>query len=560
MNVPSLINSFAMSGSVAGGLAILGLSVTIGLSIGAIPIRGLRLGIAGVLFSSLLFRQIGFAIDPGVLDFLGDFGLVIFMYALGLQVGPGFAASLRAEGVRMNILSIAALLLGGLLTAALMPLVGKGTGPGLYCGGFTTTPGLAAAQEVLRGARSSVDAQAMAAATGLAYSITYPFGVVGPMLVVVWIRRIFRVEMSHERALLAQAEQQNHSPIEFIDIEVTSPDFDGKCLLDEPVLHSQEVVVTRLLRDGVAIVPKADTELKIGDVYRAVGPKERLEELATKFGRRSTVDLSTAAGDLTRTEFVVTQRHALHRSLRELRLRRRYGVTIGVVHRAGVDLVPTASLRLAFADRVTAVGPKAGMKAVEAELGNSVDALDHAQLAPIFLGLLVGVLLGSLPLKLPNMHGALHIGLAAGALFAAIGLSRLGSFGAIIWYMPAAANQLFRDFGLAIFLACVGFQAGDHFIQRAANLSGLTLLVCGALVTVLPVFLVACFARKVMGVNFISLSGWIAGVMTSSTTLQFASEMTSSNSPAVVYAAVAPLAELVPIISAQILAMMAVHR
>lgn len=258
-------------------------------------------------------------------------------------------------------------------------------------------------------------------------------------------------------------------------------------------------------------------------------------------------------------EFVVTRRHVLHRSLRELDLRRRAGVTIGLVHLAGVDLVPTASLRLAFADRITAVGPKVGLKLVETELGNSVDALDHAQFAPIFLGIVVGVVLGSVPLELPNLHGALHIGLAAGSLFAAIALSRLRSFGSIVWYMPAAANQLFRDFGLAIFLACVGFQAGDHFIQRAVHNSGFALLGWGALVTLLPVFVVACYARLVMGMNFISLSGWIAGVMSSSTTLQFASDITSSNAPAIVYAAVVPLAELLPIISAQVLALAAAH-
>jgi putative transport protein len=556
VNILSMISTWVEKGSVTSDLAILGLAVTVGLSIGAIPFRGLRLGIAGVLFSSLIFRQCGLAIDPKVLDFLRDFALIVFMYAIGLQVGPGFGASLRSEGLRLNILSICALVLGGLLTAAITPLLPNGTAPGLYCGAFTTTPGLAAAQEALRAASST---GAGAAATALAYSITYPFGVVGPMLVVLAIQRLFRVHMGDERASLAKAEQKRHASIDFVDIEVTAPEFAGKCLQDEPLLHSQEIIVTRVLRDGVATSPTADTRVKLGDVYRAVGPKERLPTLIAALGRPSPVDLSTVPGDLGRSEFVVTRRHALHRSLRELDLRRRVGVTIGIVHRAGVDLVPTASLRLAFADRVTAVGPKKGLELAEAELGNCVDALQHAQLAPIFLGIVVGVVLGSLPLELPNLHGALHIGLAAGSLFAAIALSRLRSFGSVIWYMPAAANQLFRDFGLAIFLACVGFQAGDHFIQRAAHNSGFALLAWGAVVTLVPVFIVGCYARLVMRMNFINLAGWIAGVMSSSTTLQFASEITSSNSPAIVYAAVIPLAELMPIISAQLLALMAAH-
>jgi putative transport protein len=546
-------------GSVAYSLAILGLAVTVGLSLGAIRVWGIKLGIAGVLFSALVFRQCGLEIDATVVNFLEDFALVIFMYAIGLQVGPGFASSLRSEGLRLNLLSLGTLLLGAVMSLAVERLIPRGTAPGLYCGAFTTTPGLAAAQEALRGARPGMDGQSMAEASGLAYSITYPFGVVGPMLVVAAVRSFFRINIAEERAALALAEQQNRTPIEFVDFEVTESEFAGKCVRDEPMLDREGVILTRLLRDGVETIPRPTTVVRVGDVFRAVGAKDRLDKVVDSFGRRSAVDLSTVTGDLDRAEFVVTHHHSLRKSLRELNLRRRHGVTIGKVHRAGVDLVPTANLRLAFADRVTAIGPKAALKLVEGELGNSVEELDHAQLAPIFLGLLVGVVLGSIPLKLPNLHGALHMGLAAGSLLAAIGLSRLGSFGAVIWYMPAAANQLFRDFGLAIFLACVGFQAGDHFIQRAADSGGVSLLFWGAVVTVAPVFIVACFARKALGMNFVSVSGWIAGVMTSSTTLQFASELTLSDSPATVYAAVAPLAELIPIVGAQVLAIVAGH-
>jgi putative transport protein len=552
-----MIGVIGASGSVAQDLAILSLAVTVGLAVGAIPVRGLKLGIPGVLFSSLVFRQLGLAIDPRVLDFLRDFGLIVFMYAIGLQVGPGFGASLRSQGLRLNMLSLVVLLLGGVMTAALAPLMPRGTAPGLYCGAFTTTPGLAAVQETLAAPSAKAGEQGLAARAELAYSITYPFGIVGPMLVVAALRSMMRVKMEQERTELEKADVEHRTPLEIADIEVTTERCAQRLLLEEPMARAHEVVFTRLLRGGVVSVPTAQTQILAGDFLRAVGPKGQLAELVKELGRPSAIDLSAAPGDIARKEFVVTKRHALHRSLRELDFRRRTGVTIGVVHRAGVDLLATGSLRLAFADRVTAVGPKAGLDAVEVQLGNSVDALNHAQLAPIFLGIVVGVMLGSVPLTLPNLHGALHIGLAGGSLFAAIALSRLRSFGSIVWYMPAAANQLFRDFGLAIFLACVGFQAGDQFIQRAAHNSGLVLIGLGAAVTLLPVFVVACYARLAMRMNFITLSGWIAGVMASSTTLQFAAEMTESSTPEVVYAAVVPLAELMPIICAQILAMMA---
>jgi putative transport protein len=297
-----------------------------------------------------------------------------------------------------------------------------------------------------------------------------------------------------------------------------------------------------------------------GDIYRAVGPRDRLAELVAALGRPSATDVSAAPGDLQRMELVVTRTHVLHRSLRELDLIHRDGVTITRINRSGIDLIPTASLRLAFADRVTAVGPSAGLKIVETELGNSPDLLQHSQLIPIFLGIVLGVLVGSIPLMIPGVSGSLRIGLAGGPLLAALALSRLGSVGAIVWYMPAAANQLFRDFGLAIFLACVGFRSGDHFLQRAAQSSGLLLFAWGVVISLLPVFLIACIARLALRMDFITLAGWIAGAMSSSTALQLAEDMTESNDPAVAYAAVLPLAELVPILCAQVLALIATHR
>jgi putative transport protein len=304
-------------------------------------------------------------------------------------------------------------------------------------------------------------------------------------------------------------------------------------------------------------VPTGDTLIMTGDVYRAVGPRDRLSDLIATMGRRSGADLGSAHGDVQRMDLVVTRTHVLHRSLRELDLAHRTGVTITHISRAGVNLMPSGSLRLAFADRITAVGPKAGLRSIEAELGNSMEQLEHSQLIPIFLGVVLGVIVGSIPLRIPGVGGALRIGLAGGSLLAAIALSRLGSLGRIIWYMPAAANQLFRDFGLAIFLACVGLQSGDHFVQRAFQSSGLIIFGWGCLITLLPLFVVGCFARVVMRLDFISLSGWIAGAMSSSTALQLAEDMTSSNAPAVTYAAVLPLAELVPIVCAQILAITA---
>jgi putative transport protein len=541
--------------SAARGMAIISLAVVIGLSLGAIRFRGFKLGISGVLFSSLVFGQLGLTVDPTILGFLRDFAMILFVYSIGLQVGPGFVSSLRSDGLRLNVLAVLVLILGAGTCAVVGRWLPGLSASGLYAGAFTTTPGLAAAQEALRHG-AAVGSNAIHGAA-LAYTVTYPFGIVGPVLVVVALRWMFRINLQEERHALAAANEVRRPPIETLDVEVTDPGEEGLPLRAHPLLHGNGVVYSALLRDGMVSVPTAETQVRRGDVLRAVGPRVKLKELLEKIGRPATADLGHAAGDVKRLDLVVTRTQVLRRSLRELDLIRRTGVTVTHVNRAGVDLAPKASLRLVFADRLTVVGPDAGLKTVEAELGNSIETLNRPQLVPIFLGIVLGVIVGSVPIFLPGLHVTLRIGLAGGPMLAAIALSQLGNVGSVIWYMPTSANQLFRDFGLAVFLACVGLTAGNHFIQQAAAGGGLALLAYGAVVTMVPVFLIGCVARKVLRVNFVTLSGWVAGAMTSSPALLFADELAGSDAPAVAYAAVAPLATLVPIICAQVLAIVA---
>jgi putative transport protein len=393
--------------------------------------------------------------------------------------------------------------------------------------------------------------------TGVAYSITYPFGVIGPVIVIGLLRRAFRVNVKDEKDALVAAEDKRRPPIEIVDFIVTRQEQAGKTLRNHPLFQKDGIILSRMLRGDVMSVPSGDTEVLLGDIYRAVGSRERIEALVLAMGQRTEVDLAAAPGDVERMDVVVTRTQVLRKTLRELDLPRRCGVTLVRINRAGVNVVATSRLRLVFADQVTAVGPKVGLKIVEKELGNCPDTLNRTQLVPIFLGIVIGVVVGSIPLALPGLQTPLRIGLAGGPLLAAIALSQFGSIRSIVWYMPPSANQLFRDFGLAVFLACVGLQSGDHFIQRAAQGSGLTLLLWGVAVTMLPVFIVGCVARLALRMNFITLAGWVAGAMTSSTALMFADEMAKSEAPAVAYAAVAPLATLVPIFCAQLLAVTA---
>jgi putative transport protein len=320
------------------------------------------------------------------------------------------------------------------------------------------------------------------------------------------------------------------------------------------LVQGRGVVLSRLLRQEVLSVPTADTEIQVGDIFRAVGPPAELVRLAVAMGRETTMPASQLSGNIQRREIVVTRTHVLHRSLRELDLIRRTGVAIGGVSRSGIELIPSAALKLKFGDRVAVVGPVEGLAQVEAELGNSPEALNQVQLLPIFLGVVLGVIVGSIPIKFPGLSLPMRIGLAGGPMLAAIALSQLGSLGAVVWYLPVSANQLIRDFGLAVFLACVGFESGGNFLQQIAH-GGFVFIVWGAAITLLPVFLVAVYARLVMRMNFITLAGWVAGAMTSTPALLFASEYTGSESPAVAYAAVAPLSILSPVICMQLLVM-----
>jgi putative transport protein len=544
--------------SAAQGALTLALAITIGLVLGGIRVRGLRLGISAVLFSALAFGQLGLTVSPQAMSFIRDFSLILFVYAIGLQVGPGFFDSLRAEGLRLNILALIAIALGVVLTAAIASIahVPRDSAAGLFSGAYTTTPGLAAGQEVLRQANENKPGGATAAmaSAGLAYAVTYPFGVFGPALVIIAIRRLFRVKIAAERSALAAAEQSRRPQIVRLDLEVTNAEHAGKKLKHHPLLQGRGVVLSRLLRDEVLSVPTAETEIRVGDVFRAVGPQAELARLSGAMGRETTIPADLLTDNIQRREIVVTRTRVLHRSLRELDLIRRTGVTIAGVSRSGVELIPIASLKLKFGDRLLAVGPLEGLKQVEQELGNSPEALNQVQLIPIFLGVVLGVIVGSIPMKFPGLSIPMRIGLAGGPMLAAIALSQLGNLGAVVWYLPVSANQLIRDFGLAVFLACVGFESGGNFLQRVAH-GGLVFIAWGAVITVLPVFLVAVYARLVMKMNFVTLAGWIAGAMTSTPALLFASEYTGSESPAVAYAAVAPLSILSPVLCTQLLVM-----
>jgi len=551
------LGQYHPSGSVA-GLAVLSLAVTIGLVLGNISFAGIKLGVSGVLFSALLMGQLGLTTDDQVLLYLRDFSLILFVYTIGLQVGPGFVESLRSDGLSLNLLSIAVLVVGGALTFACVHIghVNGFSSPGLYAGAFTTTAGLAAGQEALGHLlreQPPIARQAVAMA-GLAYAVTYPFGLIGPVLMLPLLSRLFRIDMKRERQDHLTRAHARRPPSGVVDVEVTNQAVHGHCMKELDFVRSGRVVFTRLLRGAVMTVPTHHTKIELGDVLRAIGEEPILEIVVATLGQRSKIDLASIPSGVARRELIVTRKQILGKTLRELDLIKRFGVVLATMTRAGVVLIPRATTTLRFGDSVTAVGPPEGLDALETELGNSPDELARPQLIPIFLGVVLGIFVGSIPVIVPGLHATIKLGLAGGPMLVAIALSRLGKVGSIVWYMPAAASALMREFGLAVFLACVGLQQGDHFVQKLFTPGGLAVVGWGLVITTIPLLLVAIPARLIFKMNFLTMTGWAAGAMTSTPALLYAADMTQSDAPALAYAAVAPLAMIVPIICCQLLA------
>lgn len=547
--------------SVSGALVLLSLACALGLIFGAISVRGVKLGVAGVLFAGMLFGALGATANNPILAFLRDFGMTLFVYSLGLQVGPGFLASLRRGGLRLNLLAAATLVGGAVFAIAVVLTFGveKVSAPGLFVAGFTTTPGLVAAQQRFRGgegvsAEAEIPANRKRGAelSGVIYAMGYPFGCVAPIAVILIVRKIFRIRVKDEVAALNADIGQKLGARTF---DLTNSQFHNASLADIKPLRDLGLVVGKMLRGEELTPVTADTRLQLGDVLLLVGPEEKLTQAGALLGPESKHDLRTLRGaGLQSDRLLVTCHAVLGKRLRQLEFPRRFGVTITRVLRSGIELTPVANLALSFGDTVVVVGPPDGLKQVEKEVGNSTRTLNHPQLVPVFIGIALGVLLGMIPIKLPGLSDGIRLGVAVGPLVVAIVLSRIGHIGRLIWHMPNSANFMFREFGLAIFLACVGLSAGKPFVHSFASGQGLMWVGLAALVSIVPMLLVAIFARTIMKMNFITLCGLISGAMTNSPSLAYAADITHSDDAAVVYATVYPLSMVLPVVMAQLLA------
>src|SRR5215469_406720 len=543
---------YLAQGPVAHAVLAFSLVVAVGLALGSLGIRGVRLGTAGVLFAGLFLGQGGLHIDQGILEFARDFGLILFVYTVGLQVGPSFFSSLKRQGLALNALGATIVLRGGLIVIGLRFLLNFSVPAvaGLFSGATTNTPSLAAGQAALLTLKTVP--QGSSDLLGMAYAIAYPFGVVGIIVTMLLIRRTYSTDPLQEIAPSSEIEKNSETP-EYIDIEVTNPNVDGIHLRDLPFVGESDVVFSRLHHGGKVVVPEADSVIRVGDSLRMVGGKAKLSQLETMSGKRSQISLTDVPSNLTTERIYVTQRQVLGKTLGELNFEHFYGAAVTRINRAGIEFAASDQAHLQFGDSLFVVGPAEGVAKVSEMVGNKIEALNVPHIVPVFVGIMLGVIVGSLPISFPGMPAPVRLGLAGGPLLVALLLSRVGRIGPLIWYMAPGANLVLRELGIALFLACVGLKAGSRLLEVLFSGNGVAWLVAGAVLTLVPLLSVGLISRKFLRIDYPTICGVLAGSMTDPPALAFATSFTKSDRPLTAYAAVYPLVMILRVFLVQIL-------
>lgn len=540
----------------AHAIAILSLVCVAGMSLGSIQVRGIKLGTAGVLFAAILVGHFGKPIDRHTLEFVKEFGLILFVFCIGLQIGPGFFASLRRAGLQLNCLALAIILLGVVTAATLGWLFDfdRAAVPGIFSGATTNTPSLGAAQQTLA-SFPNVSTE-RAALPALAYAVTYPLGIIGIIATMLALKALYRVDVAQEVEAFTAAERVGIESLARRTLVIENRNLQGVAIGDVPGSVESGVVVSRIRRAGDVNVKTAtrETHLHVGDEILVVGTLRGLDQFERVVGRSTEANLLETPGSVSYRRIVVTNTAVLGKSVEELELELRYGVVVTRVLRGDVEMTAVPALKLQFGDALQVVGPENVIGQAAKFLGDSVHALNETHFVPLFAGICLGIALGTLPIAFPGLPQPLRLGLAGGPLIVAILVGSRGRIGRLVWHVPRSASMAFRELGIALFFAGVGLMAGPTFFATAFSLTGILWVIAGACVTLLPLLVVGSFARGKLGLNFVELSGLLAGSMTDPPALAFANGICHSEAPAVAYATVYPLTMLLRIMASQFLA------
>ena len=515
-------------------VVVLSLISAVGLGLGRVHFWGVSLGVTFVFFTGILAGHLGLSVDPQMLNYAESFGLVIFVYSLGLQVGPGFFSSFRKGGVTLNMLALGVVLLGTLLTVVASYATGVSLPDmvGILCGATTNTPALGAAQQTLKqmGLESSTPA--------LGCAVAYPMGVVGVILAVLLIRKAL---VRKEDLEIKEKDDANKTYI--AAFQVHNPAIFNKSIKDIAHMSYPKFVISRLWRDGHVSIPTSDKVLKEGD------------RLLVITAEKEDIDWNAIDSELVSQRIVVTRPELNGKKLGSLRLRNHYGINISRVYRSGVQLLATPELILQLGDRLTVVGEKAAILNVEKVLGNAIKSLKEPNLVVIFIGIVLGLALGAIPFSIPGVSTPVKLGLAGGPIIVGILLGTFGPRIHMITYTTRSANLMLRALGLSLYLACLGLDAGAHFFDTVFRPEGLLWIALGAGLTIIPTVLVGFVAFKMMKIDFGTVSGMLCGSMANPMALNYANDTIPGDNPSVAYATVYPLCMFLRVIIAQVLLM-----
>lgn len=540
--------------NIAHSILLLALVISVGLLLGKINVFGISLGTTWILFFGIFLGHMGLQINPEVLHFMKEFGLILFIYSIGMQVGPSFFSSFRQGGITLNLLATGIVLLG-VITAYSIHLVTDvpiATMVGILSGAVTNTPGLGAAQQTYTDMTGMTDPS-----IATAYAVAYPLGVVGIILSILFFRYLFKIDFNRENADLDTQDASKMTEAHMYSLQVQNPAIFGRTVCETKKIIDKEFVISRVLHihTGELVVPKTDTVLEKNDKLLVVSNLKNIEGIQALIGARIDMnrdEWNSIDSQLISRRIVVTKSGINGRSIDNLKLRNLFGVNITRVNRAGMDLIADPRLQLQLGDRLTVVGSELAVANVAKFLGNSLKRLREPNLISIFIGIAFGVLVGSIPFVIPGIPQPVKLGLAGGPLIVAILISKFGPKYKLITYTTMSANLMLREMGIAIFLACVGIGAGEGFVDTIMN-GGYKWIGYGVIITVLPLLIAGIVGRKICKLNYYTLMGLMSGSMTDPPALAFANSTAGNDLPAVSYATVYPLTMFLRVITAQLM-------
>lgn len=550
------VNDLLWGGGIGHSILLLSIVIAAGIQLGKIKVFGVSLGITLVLFVGIVLGHFGFTINHDVLHFFKEFGLILFVYSVGMQVGPGFFSSFKQGGVTLNILACGVVLLG-VTTAIILHFVTGIPMPtmvGILSGAVTNTPGLGAAQQAYSDMYGVADNT-----IALGYAVAYPLGVIGIILAIILVRYFFRVNFEKENEQLNNEDASHANEAKPISLVVKNPAIFNKTVADlSNLMEHRDFVISRIWHDHnkQIEIASANTVLKENDKVFVITTETDVETVKTFIGEE--IDMERKQWIRMESQFInrrilVTKPELNGKRLGQLKLRKLYGINITRINRAGVDLVAMPGLTLQVGDRVNVVGTETAVANVEKVLGNSMKRLNEPNLITIFVGIALGIILGSIPITFPGIPQPVKLGLAGGPLIVAILVSRFGYHYKLVTYTTQSANLMLREIGITIFLACVGIGAGDGFVDTIVNNGGFAWIGYGFIITFVPLLIIGCVGRYFCKVNYFTLMGLMAGSTTDPPALAYSNATAGNDAPSVGYATVYPLTMFLRVLTAQLL-------